>query len=107
LEADRAVQDARYQQLSDRFLEALEMLAGRLLEQAQGKLATEASYAPVPAPELKEPLPVVVLEAINERADPNSPTWRQLATEARKRLAVGVEAGEVAALVLSGEDVSW
>lgn len=49
------------------------------------------------------PMSAKVLEAISARADAQSPTARQLATEARRLLAEGEDEGTVIQAILQGE----
>lgn len=61
----------------------------------------------VPVPQVKpvQLIPPVVAQAIVRVSDPNSRERRDVETRVRDLLAAGVDAGEVAALVLHGEQV--
>jgi len=86
----------------------LESLASAAQARLEADVAKDRTYtSPVPAPEIPDPLPSVVVEAISDRAAPQSPTWRHLETQARQRLTAGVDAREVALLILNGEPVEW
>ena len=108
LERMLAEERALRRQAEETLRTELQAWSERALAFVKAQAGYETAYSqPVPEVLAAPPLPPAVVEAITARAEVGTPLYRQLVGEARKRLDLKVEAADVAALVMAGEEVAW